>query len=109
MASTPAPLRVTSGFDGADTVLVAVVGEIDMTNADRLREAFDEALVRAKTLEVDLGEVSFLDSTAINALIRARNMAVADGRRVVVSRVPAFARQVFELAGIAKLFDLPDD
>jgi anti-sigma B factor antagonist len=57
--------------DGA--VVIRLVGELDLYNAPDVREALlklcDE---QPKRLVVDLGEVDFVDSTALGVLIEAR-------------------------------------
>ena len=43
---------------------VAVAGEIDLQSAPALEEALQEACERGTTIELDLHEVSFIDSTS---------------------------------------------
>jgi len=110
MEPLTSPLRVDSRADGADAVVVTVAGEIDMTNGDRLERGLLAALGSgAGTVAVDLGEVSFLDSTAINTLIRAHHQAAADGRRLVVTRVRPFVRHVLEITGVLDLLSVPPE
>jgi anti-anti-sigma factor len=53
--------------------VVRVGGELDLYNADKVREALREVIGRAPArLVVDLTEVEFIDSTALGALIEAR-------------------------------------
>ncbi len=106
MDSSRSPLRVDSRQDGSNLAVVEVVGEIDMTNGDRLEAALVAALSTAVTVEVDLGGVSFLDSTAINTLVRMHNRAVAGGRRLVVTRLQPFARDIFEITGLLTLLQV---
>jgi anti-sigma B factor antagonist len=57
--------------DGA--VVVRLAGELDLYNAPEVREALrDAAAAGPPRLVVDLTEVSFIDSTALGALIDAR-------------------------------------
>ena len=65
------PVQEVVEQDGA--VIVRLAGELDLYNAEVVREALGEAAVRApERLVVDLREVSFLDSTALGVLIEAR-------------------------------------
>lgn len=76
------------------TLVLAVSGEIDMASAPEFEEALAEAIgASAKGLVVDLTHVSFMDSTGLNALVRAferhrwadRGFAVvSDDRRVTI-------------------------
>ena len=65
--------------ENGDAVVVRLEGEIDLYNAPALREALLDAAGRApRRLVVDLSEVTFLDSTALGALVQARS-ALPDG------------------------------
>jgi anti-sigma B factor antagonist len=62
-------VKVTSTDVGAQTV-VEVVGEIDVSTADVLRERLLEQLDRDRTdLVVDLRQVRFMDSTGLGVLV----------------------------------------
>jgi anti-sigma B factor antagonist len=50
-------------------VVLAVVGEIDMSNADRFRAALSEAGSEGAGFTVDLTKVAYLDSAGITALL----------------------------------------
>jgi len=80
-------------------------GELDHHGArSALRElelAVDAALPR--TLVMDLGGVSFMDSSGIALILRAQQrMQLLDGS-VLVTHVPAQARRVLDAAGISRL------
>lgn len=51
---------------------LAVVGEVDVSCADDLRDALDQCLDEGPaSLEVDLSETSYIDSTGIGVLVGA--------------------------------------
>lgn len=57
-----------------------VSGEVDVSCADELRAAVDEALdEETKTVEVDLSSVSYIDSTGIGVLVGAAHKAADAG------------------------------
>ena len=66
----PTPLEISTqpGADGIPVVTVA--GEIDMSNADRLRDALGLAAATADggSFVVDLTGVEYLDSAGVHAL-----------------------------------------
>src|SRR5437016_13770238 len=65
-----------------DAYVVRLGGELDLYNAAQVRAALVEACAQApERIVVDLGEVEFLDSTALAVLIEARAMR---GNRVVL-------------------------
>jgi anti-anti-sigma factor len=64
--STPLTLRTGHRPDGRP--VVTAQGEIDMTNLDRFRAALAEAVADHPELFLDLTEVTYLDSGAINVM-----------------------------------------
>jgi anti-sigma B factor antagonist len=72
MADSPASFEVSRSLLDRSTALVTVVGEIDFETAPRFDQSLSEAVEDESThgIVVDLSAVSFLDSSALNALIR---------------------------------------
>ena len=55
-----------------ETYTVIVAGEIDISNADKLRDAIDLALEQpTEKVELDFAQVSYIDSTGIGVLVGA--------------------------------------
>lgn len=103
----------TSEHDGWSTVTPQ--GEIDISSAPQLDEAFDGVLEGgAERVAVDLRGVTFMDSTGLRSLILAhRRLADADGTLAVVPGTGP-VRRVLEVAGVldslvvvASVDDLP--
>ena len=63
---TPLELSTRRSPDG--TPVVIAVGEIDMSNAGRFRDALSRAAPEGGRFVVDLTDVGYLDSAGINAL-----------------------------------------
>ncbi|WP_051837972.1 STAS domain-containing protein [Streptomyces sp. NRRL WC-3742] len=88
-------LVITVRLTPPHVVTVTVAGEIDHCNADRVERALENAVTEhGTTVEVDLSAVTFCDCGGLNALLRARQHAMAAGRRL---RVRAASRQVVRL------------
>ncbi|GGU13764.1 STAS domain-containing protein [Streptomyces violascens] len=69
--------------DGLDAVLVRVQGDLDIETAPRLRAALTPLLHRR--VELDLSEVSFIDSSGITVLlVHQRHARVVGGRSRVI-------------------------
>jgi anti-sigma B factor antagonist len=94
-----APLKIdTVGHE--DSLLLVVVGELDIATSPSL----DEALARARATDaasivVDLSAVSFIDSTGLHVLLR-HTCAEEGGPRVSLTTPSPQARRVFELSGL---------
>ena len=78
---TPGTVNVAP--ETADIVALSLEGEFDIANAPCLNEEIDRALTDGKHLILDLSQATFIDSSVINALFRARKNA-ATRRRIAV-------------------------
>jgi anti-anti-sigma factor len=85
--------------------VLAVVGEIDMASADEFRDRLLAGLQRSGSLEVDLGGVTFIDSSGLAALVRLRTEAEILGRNVALVKVSPSTARLLELTGLQTLFD----
>ena len=92
---------------GDDVVCVALRGEIDLAAADavgrELRTVLDEYVV---PLVLDLGDVTFLDSSGMRALLVAHRRSAAEGRALTIVDASLPVRRVIELSGTAAMFAL---
>ena len=70
--------------DGVE--IISLEGEIDLTNADLVREAVDAT--RSATVVLDLSAVTFLDSMAISTLEAGQRRLVSEHRSLVVVSPP---------------------
>ncbi len=86
---------------------VQLGGELDLGNAAFVEEQLDTAIHTSEgAFVVDLCDVTFLDSSAINVLLRARAQLGRRDRQLVVVCPHGPVRRVFELAGVSDLFAL---
>ena len=87
---------------------ITLSGELDHHAARELMEFIDrllEQVLPARTL-LDLGELSFMDSSGIAVVLRAkRRMEVLSGSLAVVN-IPRQAARVLETAGLSRYVDL---
>jgi anti-sigma B factor antagonist len=96
-AVSDTPFQLRSSRVG-DAVVLAIVGEIDMATAPDVARAIDGGHDGARRLVVDLTEVTFLDSSALNALVHSqRHLAEHDVEFRIVSPSEHAVRNVFEI------------
>jgi anti-anti-sigma factor len=101
-------LIVRSERDG-DTHTIALSGEMDLSNAGEVeRELMHAEATDARTIVVDLSELSFMDSTGIRLLIAADARSRADSRRLSLTRPPAAVTRVLCIAGVDELLPFQD-
>ena len=96
----------------ADILVVEVAGEVDMATSPQLTQAVEAAPDSMRRVVVDLSEVTFLDSSGLNALVvTRRSLAVRGIDLRVVSPADHVVRRVFEIAqltdelGVVETFD----
>jgi anti-sigma B factor antagonist len=100
------PAEIESSRD-RDSVVVAVGGEIDLLVADQLDTAIRGAQrTKLGGVVVDLSEMSFVDSTALEVLLEAVKRDRSDGKRLrfIPSRHESVAR-LFALTCTTELFE----
>jgi len=100
------PVRGVETIDGV--VVVHLTGELDLYNAEELRAALAEAANgKPERLVMDLGDVEFIDSTALGVLIEARSKL--ENRRAFLLAAPGIeTRRALEVSGLARHFGIHD-
>ncbi|XVV15709.1 STAS domain-containing protein [Actinoplanes sp. CA-131856] len=101
---------VMSMRDGDDVdTMIALHGEIDMDNAAQVRQFLDGVLQREqpRSLVIDMGEVTFLGSAGIHALVHCHTTADRLGSRMVISHARPQVVQVLDICGMTEMFHVP--
>ncbi|MCI1666318.1 MAG: STAS domain-containing protein [Atopobiaceae bacterium] len=94
-------LSIDTKEKGTTTCLV-VTGEVDVSNAAELRTALDAALESgAKSIEVDMASVGYIDSTGIGVLVGAAHRAAEQGGELVIAKPQPNVSRVLGLLGVA--------
>jgi anti-sigma B factor antagonist len=85
----------------AERVIVVPVGELDLVSVDTLAAPLVDAMNGdAARIEVDLSNVTFVDSVGIHLLLKGRRLAEEHGKDYAVSGADGVVRQVLELTGV---------
>lgn len=89
------------------TAVVTATGEVDITNAEGLRDAFLSVLnAGARGLVVDMTATTFLDSAGVTALVRASRRAAATEATVRLAVTAPAVLRVLNLVGIDRLIEV---
>jgi anti-anti-sigma factor len=76
-------------------------GELDMSTLGQLEDRLQRAVLEsAGAFVVDLSDLTFMDSSGVNALLRARSLLGREERALVVVCPPGNVRRVLELIGV---------
>lgn len=81
-------------------------GRFDFNVHRSFKAAYDPLLHEKgiNTLEIDLSEVEYLDSSALGMLLLVRERAEAEGKHVVLARPSSTVAQILDIANFKKLF-----
>jgi anti-sigma B factor antagonist len=98
--------RVASLDRDGGTVTVALHGEVDVLNVEQVRAALGEAIgERPGQIEVDLADLSFIDSTGLGALIFGFQRCRDAGIGFRLARPTTGVHQVLVLSGLLEVVD----
>jgi anti-anti-sigma factor len=93
-----------------DVSVLTLSGELDLASTPTLeRELAAIESGGAKKILIDLAGVGFMDSTGLQALLRARERSTsADGAQLMLRRGPHQVQRVFELTKTIDAFTFVD-
>ena len=81
--------------------VIAVAGEIDISNADKVRDAIDLALEQpCEAVCLDFSQVSYIDSTGIGVLVGASHHAAEHEKAFSVEHAQPNVLRVVQLLGV---------
>jgi len=94
-----------------DAVVVLPTGELDIASAPPLRDVLSAVITaepRPRVICCDLTEVSFMDSTALSALVFAHETAAAGGQQFCIAGARASVHRVLELTQLDQVIACHD-
>lgn len=104
----PTDLRDLAATDvGRPWVTVHLTGEQDLATAPELRDRL-AGLLRPgdRDVVVDLGGVTFFDTSALEVLLDAHRLGLATGAGLFLRDVPDHVRRVLRITGTGRLLPL---
>lgn len=107
MSATALIMYETSN-DGV-TLRAALAGELDLADADEVRDNLIAA-AQASTyrfLQVDVSNVTLIDSYALGALVSVRNAAAGAGVVVTLVNPSPPVLKAIQVTGLSEVFGLP--
>jgi anti-sigma B factor antagonist len=87
-----------------DVVLVRVIGELDLSTHELLREPLVNAAEAGNSVVVDLAECEFIDSSGIRALLLGREAVASDqgANRLLIAAPQPQVMRVLEMTGVGE-------
>jgi len=91
-------------------VRIALKGELDLSTVGQVEEELGRAESdRPPIIVLDLGSLSFLDSTGLRLIVTADERAREQGRRVAIVRGPGAVDRVFAITKLGERLEMLDD
>jgi anti-anti-sigma factor len=107
MSDPDETITITTRRDG-DTVVVTVVGELDMHSAAVLASALTTALDGSpREIDIDGRGLSFADSAGLRSLLMARDEAEARGVLLRLTHVSDPLDRLLEMTGLREILGVP--
>lgn len=107
MDTTDFEIAVTGGHRWAR---VAVLGELDLSTSDQLRDALAREREAGRSVILDLGRVQFLDSTGLTVILRAMQAAQADSWSFgIAADLPPAVLRTVQVAGVLPMLPLIEE
>jgi anti-sigma B factor antagonist len=92
-----------------DTTLVTVEGEVDLASAGHFREELERALSDSPVVVVDVGQMTFIDSSGLNALVKARRVAESAGRTLRLRHPTPMFLHLLHITRLGSVFVIDQD
>ncbi|WP_225823399.1 STAS domain-containing protein [Streptomyces naphthomycinicus] len=102
MTDLPPPALRLTVTHGALGLTVDVSGDLDLDTGDHLVETVTEHLARhpeAPAVRLDFGELSWIDSGGLSALLMVHRRARTAGRALFLDRRPALLERLLRQTG----------
>lgn len=91
-----------------DRCTIDVSGELDIAAVDDLLGTAESCLGHTPTgLTIDLGQVTFIDSSGLGALVRVRKSATQRHLGFALVAVPESLQRLFTITGLSGIFAEP--
>jgi len=100
-----ADFRIEFSGPGDEIAVVVAVGELDLHSSPPFKEALVGAIEGGTTrVVVDLTGVSFIDSSALGALIGGARRSALSGTELMIVCPPGAVARVIDLTGLHRAF-----
>jgi anti-sigma B factor antagonist len=101
-------ITTTKSFSGE--VEISPRGEIDVDTAHEVREAVAAVMANERPTQINLNlrEVSFIDSVGISALVAGFQAAEVSGVKLLVTEPSRFVHRQLWVTGLLGLFGAPE-
>jgi anti-anti-sigma factor len=108
--AVPEALQVDVTPAGPGPALVVLAGEMDIVSAGAFTESMTELDSSVPdALVIDVGGLTFIDSSGISALVQAARNVEARGGRAVIAAPAGHVQRVFDITGVGDVVTITTD
>src|SRR5687768_6369424 len=86
--------------------VIAVRGEVDLHTAPKVQSAIERAADANGAVVVNMANVEFMDSTALSALVRAKDTLQEQGISLRLAAPSKPVERIFSITGFRDYFDI---
>jgi stage II sporulation protein AA (anti-sigma F factor antagonist) len=93
-------------------LIVEIDGELDLKTSPAFREVVDDKLNHYESIKhliLDLGKVSFIDSSGLGVILGRFKRLNQQGGKISAVNVSAQIHRILQLSGLLKIMDIYDD
>ncbi|HEY8314696.1 MAG TPA: STAS domain-containing protein [Candidatus Baltobacteraceae bacterium] len=103
-------VAVTISFDkdSAEPAVIAITGELDLSNCDAVRARLDEVGLIATRVILDLQDLDFIDSTGLSTVVRLGKQVKERGGQLAVVVTKPSIRKLFSITALDKRFAISE-
>ncbi len=100
-------MQVTQRINN-DGAVLALAGRFDFNAHREFREGYESILQKpgVRALEIDMGSVDYLDSSALGMLLLLKDRTASSNIKLCITHTSGTVRQILEIANFDKLFSI---
>ena len=107
LLATPIVARMT-GAGGLRRARLHLSGELDIVASPQLEQTLQQVEFRGRRVELDLREVTFMDSSAVRVIVYATIRARRAGGRLTLLHVGPQVHRILTVTGAAAVVEIGD-
>lgn len=100
-------IQINTSVDNSKAT-IAMSGRFDFNSHRQFRDAYEQILPKQdiREIEIDLGSVEYLDSSALGMLLLLREKAANTNKTLALVNCHGVVQQVLEVANFYRLFTI---
>ena len=90
------------------SLILRLCGELDIASRDMIESAVMAAIPTVDSLILDLGDLTFCDSSGVAMFLAAREKAEAEGTALTLGNLRANVARVFAVSGVDQVLAITE-